>query len=60
MYRYDDSKTTYKCVSGRLIIATKNSIDNLNNHRATIIRKRKREGKQLHGYFKARISEISH
>ena len=40
--------------------ATRNNTDNMKTNRITITRKQKWEGKQLYGYFKWIISNISH
>ena len=44
----------------RHITATRNSTDNININRTTITRKQNWEEKQLYGYFKRQIDNISH
>ena len=45
---------------GGLITATRNDTDNTTDNRITIIKKQKWEGKQLYGWFKRLINNISH
>ena len=45
---------------GGLITATRNDTDNTMENRMTITRKQKWEGKQLYGWFKRLINNISH
>ena len=45
---------------GKLITANRNNTDNTRMNRKEITRKRKWEEKQLDGYFKRLISNISH
>ena len=45
---------------GGLITATRNDTENTMNNRMTITRKQKWEGKQLYGWFKWLINNISH